>query len=46
MRRVVILILATTAIATAQQRAPEIESIRQADMKADLTFLASDAMAG
>ena len=46
MRRVVILIFATTAIATAQQRAPEIESIRQADMKADLTFLASDAMAG
>ena len=31
---------------TAQQRAPEIESIRQADMKADLRFLASDRMAG
>ncbi|MBA2259222.1 MAG: M28 family peptidase [Acidobacteria bacterium] len=46
MRRVVILIFATTLIATAQQRAPEIESIRQADMKADLTFLASDVMAG
>jgi hypothetical protein len=46
MRRVIILIFATTAIATAQQRAPEIESIRQSDMKADLTFLASDAMAG
>jgi hypothetical protein len=31
---------------SAQQRAPEIESIRQADMKADLFFLASDRMAG
>ena len=30
----------------AQQRAPEIESITQRDMKADLTFLASDAMGG
>ena len=46
MRRVIILIFAMTAIATAQQPAPEIESIRQADMRADLTFLASDAMAG
>ncbi|HJR57848.1 MAG TPA: M28 family peptidase [Vicinamibacterales bacterium] len=31
---------------SAQQRAPEIDSIRQADMKADLYFLASDRMAG
>ena len=46
MRRVVILIFAMTTIATAQQAAPEIESIRQADLKADLTFLASDRMAG
>lgn len=30
----------------AQQRAPQIESITQRDMKADLTFLASDLMAG
>jgi len=30
----------------AQQRAPEIDSITQRDMKADLTFLASDAMGG
>jgi hypothetical protein len=30
----------------AQQSAPEIQSITQADMKADLFFLASDAMAG
>ena len=30
----------------AQGRAPEIESITQRDMQADLTFLASDAMGG
>jgi hypothetical protein len=30
----------------AQDRAPENESIRQADLKADLFFLASDAMGG
>lgn len=30
----------------AQQRAPEIESITERDMRADLTFLASDLMAG
>jgi hypothetical protein len=30
----------------AQQPAPEIQSIRQSDMKADLSFLASDRMAG
>ena len=46
MRRIVALILFTAVTLTAQQRAPEIDSIRQADMKADLTFLASDHMAG
>lgn len=46
MRRVVILIFGMTTIATAQQAAPEIESIRRADLKADLAFLASDRMAG
>ena len=46
MRRIVALILFTAVTLTAQQRAPEIDSIRQADMKADLTFLASDRMAG
>ena len=46
MRRIVVLILLTGVTLTAQQRAPEIDSIRQADMKADLTFLASDRMAG
>ena len=35
-----------TASLSAQQRAPEIESIRQQDLKADLYFLASDAMRG
>jgi hypothetical protein len=39
-------LLAAVIAVSAQQRAPEIESIRQADMKADLTFLASDGMAG
>lgn len=39
-------IVLTAATLTAQQRAPEVDSIKQADMKADLTFLASDGMAG
>ena len=34
------------ATLTAQQRAPEIESIKQEEMKADLFFLASDSMRG
>lgn len=48
MRRMVTiaLILMSVAAAAQQQRAPEIESITQRDMKADLTFLASDRMAG
>ena len=47
MRRIAtaIVFAATVGIA-AQQRAPEIESITVRDMKADLTFLASDSMAG
>ena len=47
MRRIAtaIVLLATVGLA-AQQRAPEIESITARDMKADLTFLASDSMAG
>ena len=47
MRRMTTLsfLLATVGIA-AQQRAPEIESITARDMRADLTFLASDSMAG
>jgi hypothetical protein len=35
-----------TATLTAQQRAPGIESITQADLRADLFFLAGDAMRG
>jgi hypothetical protein len=47
MRRLaIILTLCLTAAVGAQQRAPEIESITVRDMKADLTFLASDSMAG
>lgn len=47
MRRAVIpaIVLATTTIA-AQAPAPEIASIAQEDMRADLVFLASDAMRG
>ena len=43
---VVVAAIFAAAATSAQQRAPEIESIRQVDMKADLTFLASDRMAG
>ena len=47
MRRIVLTsLLLMSASAAGQQRAPEIESISQRDMKADLTFLASDRMAG
>lgn len=42
----IVVFLAAAVALTAQNRAPEVESIRQSDMKADLTFLASDAMAG
>ena len=40
-----LLLLSTTAL-TAQERAPENDSIRQSDLRADLFFLASDAMQG
>jgi hypothetical protein len=46
MRRALIVAVVLTAAVGAQQRAPEIESIRKAEMKADLFFLASDAMGG
>ncbi|MEO5895282.1 MAG: M28 family peptidase [Vicinamibacterales bacterium] len=47
MRRSVYVASLLVAVSLAAQgRAPEIESITQRDMKADLTFLASDAMAG
>src|SRR5688572_31423298 len=35
-----------SAVALAQSPAPAIDTIRQADLKADLFFLASDAMKG
>src|SRR5215207_8488197 len=40
------LLLLISMTVLAQHRAPEIDSITQRDMRADLTFLASDAMAG
>ena len=47
MRRITTVVaLIVTAGLAAQQRAPEIESITARDMRADLTFLASDSMAG
>ena len=39
-------VLVLTTSLTAQQRAPMIESITQADLRADLFFLAGDAMRG
>lgn len=47
MRRALIpvVVLATVTLA-AQQPAPEIDSIKKEEMRADLTFLASDAMRG
>jgi hypothetical protein len=41
-----VLVAVTTVTLSAQLRVPEIDSIRQADMRSDLTFLASDAMGG
>ncbi len=40
------LVLAVTVSLASQQRAPGIESIREADLRADLFFLAGDAMRG
>ena len=41
-----LLVMCAGAVLTAQLRIPEIDSIKQSDMRADLTFLASDAMGG
>lgn len=46
MKRVLLCLLALPAVAAAQTTAPEFESIRAADLRADLFFLASDAMDG
>jgi hypothetical protein len=46
MRFAIPIVLVATVGLAAQQRAPEIDSITARDMKADLTFLASDSMAG
>ena len=47
MRRALIpAVLIATATVAAQQSAPEIDSIKKEQMRADLTFLASDAMRG
>jgi hypothetical protein len=43
---VIVAILAVVTILAAQSRAPEIESIDKNEMRADLSFLASDAMRG
>jgi hypothetical protein len=45
-RALVVAVVVFTATLTAQQRAPGIESITQADLRADLFFLAGDAMRG
>ncbi|HSC27411.1 MAG TPA: M28 family peptidase, partial [Vicinamibacterales bacterium] len=48
MRRLaaVVVMLSSVAVPRAQQRAPEVDSIRKEEMKADLSFLASDSMRG
>jgi hypothetical protein len=45
-RTILLLALLSTAALTAQEQAPENDSIRQSDLRADLFFLASDAMQG
>jgi hypothetical protein len=45
-RLAALLALATVTIPTAQERAPQNESIRKEDMRPDVYFLASDAMRG
>ena len=42
----VVVLLVTASLTAQQQRAPFIESITQADLRADLFFLAGDAMRG
>jgi len=45
-KRLVALIILAGAIVSAQQRAPNIDSIVRDELRADLTFLSSDAMQG
>ncbi|HJU42036.1 MAG TPA: M28 family peptidase [Vicinamibacterales bacterium] len=45
-RTLAVTVVVLSASLTAQQRAPNIESITQADLRADLFFLAGDAMRG
>ena len=45
-RAAAVALAAWSAVALAQSPAPAIDTIRQADLKADLFFLASDAMKG
>jgi Zn-dependent M28 family amino/carboxypeptidase len=45
-RALAVAVVVCSATLTAQQRAPGIESITQADLRADLFFLAGDAMRG
>jgi hypothetical protein len=45
-RALLVTALAAAASVAAQQRAPEIGSIKKEDLRADLVFLASDAMRG
>src|SRR5688572_7105755 len=42
----IVLVLAASAPLAQSSRAPQVESIRAAEMRADLFFLASDAMQG
>jgi hypothetical protein len=44
--RALVLVLLIGCVVEAQQRAPNIESITKEELRADLTFLASDAMQG
>jgi hypothetical protein len=46
MRRAMIAAVLLVATVHAQQRAPEMDSIKKEDMRADLFFLASDSMRG
>jgi Zn-dependent M28 family amino/carboxypeptidase len=45
-RALAVAVICLTATVTAQQRAPGVDSITQADLRADLFFLAGDAMRG
>ena len=45
-RTFALLVILTTPTLLAQEQAPQNDSIRQSDLRADLFFLASDAMQG